>query len=175
MAIDKISSDIQSRQIIHGRVNEATSGKKEKVDSSVSSPKKASLGDHAMFSQDARRLQEIEVILQNALQKLHEMDDINKDNLAGIHGKIEEKFYDQKMVAEVIADDIFPEEQLRKTVEQRMIAEKYTAELKKLDTEESIDLAKIDLIKERVKNGYYNNSQEVASAVAESLLEILDV
>ena len=174
MAINKINDDIQSRQITQGRVNEATSGKKEKVQNSQNEKKKASLEDTQVFSEDAKKLHETEVILQNALVKLHEMDDINQNNLVGIQDKIEDDFYNNNEVLRKVVDDIFSEEELRSVIERRKLAEKYVMELKKFDQEAEIDSEKISRIKDRVNSGYYN-SKEVESKVAEELFNIMDI
>ncbi|MCL2063646.1 MAG: hypothetical protein FWG98_04675 [Candidatus Cloacimonetes bacterium] len=171
MAIDRINNDLQSRNIMQNRVNEATSGKKENV--KPNEVKKANLEDSVFFSQDAKRLQEIEVILQNALHQLKEMDEINRSNLIGIQEKIDKDFYSNREVAGKVIDEIFPEAALRKTIEVRMKAEKYVPELTKLDTENNLDWAKIDQIKTKVENGYYN-SREVIESIADGLIDLLE-
>ena len=174
MAINKINDDIQSRQLTQGRVNEATSGKKEKVNNSQNEIKKANLEDKTIFSEDAKKLHETEVILQNALVKLHEMDELNQNNILGIQDKIEDDFYSNNEVLKKVVDDIFTDEELRAVIEKRKVAEKYVVELKKLDQETGIDTEKIAKIKERVNNGYYN-SQEVIAQVANELFDIMDI
>ena len=173
MAIDKINNDIQSRQIIQSRVNEATSGKKEKLQDSVNLTKGTNLEDKVTFSQDAKKLQEIEAILQNSLQKLSELDEINSSNLVGIQDKIDSDFYSQKEVAEKVVGEIFSEQELRRTIEVRMKAESYIPELNKLDANSYLDQAKISHIKEKVASGFYN-SREVAESIAEGLVSLLD-
>ena len=93
MAINKINNDILSQNITQDSVNRATSGKKEKLQNSAVEKQKMSLDDITEFSQDAKRLQETEVILQNALDKLREMDEITDSNLSGIREKIKNRFY----------------------------------------------------------------------------------
>jgi len=174
MAIDKIINDIQSRQIIQNRANEATSGKKEKTRSVEDSTDRIKLEDRVTFSQDAKKMQEIEIILQNALHKLHEMDEINHADIGDIKVKLESGFYDQNDVAESIINDIFPEEELRKIVEKRIKAGSYLGELHKLDTYSQIDRDKIDNIKEKINSGFYD-TKEVASKTADEIISILDV
>ena len=174
MPIDKINNDIQSRQIVQNRMNEATSGKKETVQNTHDSVKKIALDDNVIFSQDAKKLQEIEVILQNALLKLNEMDEINKENLIGITDKMENGFYDNAEVMEKVITEVFPEEQLRKTIEVRMKAEKFVSEVNKLDSDDQIDYAKITQIRERINSGFYN-TRDITESVADGLIDFLDV
>ncbi|MDD3367240.1 MAG: hypothetical protein PHS67_08250, partial [Sphaerochaetaceae bacterium] len=98
MAIDKIHTDILSRGIIQESVKEATSGKKDNVKNSDKEVKKSTLQDSTVFSKDAKKLQETEVILQNALQKLKEMDELNLQKLEGIQSKIDNDFYNNDAV-----------------------------------------------------------------------------
>ena len=173
MAIDKIN-DILGRNIMQEGVNKATSGKKDNVQDSGLELRKAHLEDKTIFSQDARKLQETEVILQGALQKLREMDEINEVNLSLIRDKIDNDFYDNDEVLSKIVDDIFPERELRNTVEKRMKAEKYVEELNEYDSENELDLEKLGIIRERINSGYYDSS-EVSERIAEDLLGILEV
>jgi len=155
-------------------VNKATSGKKDSVQKAGQEVKKTHLEDVTIFSQDARKLKETEIILQNALQKLHEMDEINEENLAGIKDKIASDFYDNEEVYEKIINDIFPEQELRTTVERRMKAERYLPEVKKYDDENYLDFEKLHKIKERVNNDFYFTN-EVSERIADELLSILEV
>ena len=171
MTINRINNDIQSRQIAQNRVNEATSGKKETTKTEENTMSR--LEDKAIFSQDAKKLQEIEVILQNALQILKGMDEVNETNLIGIQDKIDSDFYNKKEVAGKVVDEIFSEADLRKTIEVRMRAERYVPELNKLDAETPLDLAKIEQIKSKVASGFYN-SREVIESIADGLVNLLD-
>jgi len=174
MAINKINNDILSQNITQDSVNRATSGKKEKLQNSAVEKQKMSLDDITEFSQDAKRLQETEVILQNALDKLREMDEITDSNLSGIREKIKNRFYENDTVAGKIVDDLFPEQEMRNRVEKRMKAENYLSDLKKMDDVETIDEKKINLIRDRIDNGFYS-SRKVYDAVAEDLLSGLEV
>jgi len=174
MAVNRINDDILSRKTNNERVHQATSGKKEKLGELIPEKNKASLTEVIEFSEDAKKLQETEVILQNALQKLNEMDDIQHSNLAEFSEKIAQDFYDLDDVHETIVDELFSEDELRDVIAKRMVAEKYVGELKKLDAEDAINEAKLEQIRERIAQGYYN-SAEVAGKVADELIDILDV
>ena len=177
MPIDRISTNIPNRNITQGRVNEATSGKKENVQSSAvheNNIKNARLEDKIMFSQDAQKLQQIEVILQTALQKLNEMDEIHRDNLHLIQDKIDTGFYDQQEVKEKIISEIFPEEDLRKKIEVRMKAESYVPNLKKIESEQNIDIDRKEEIKKKIEDGYYY-SKEVTENVSNGIISLLDI
>ncbi|MCK9328993.1 MAG: hypothetical protein M0Q94_03860 [Candidatus Cloacimonetes bacterium] len=174
MAIDKIHTDILSRGIIQESVKEATSGKKDNVKNSDKEVKKSTLQDSTVFSKDAKKLQETEVILQNALQKLKEMDELNLQKLEGIQSKIDNDFYNNDAVLDEIIDEIFPEEQIKKSVSRRIQAEKYLSELNKLDQNDTLDDTKIQDIKEKINKGYYN-SKEITEKIADELLNIADI
>jgi hypothetical protein len=139
----------------------------------VNEVKKSHLEDMTIFSQDARRLQETEVILQNALHRLHEMDEIRESELLGIKERIDSEFYYSDEVFEKVIDDIFPEQELKKIVEKRIKAESYLTEVKRLDEENELDLAKLLKIKERINSGYYS-SDEVLNRVVEDLANVLE-
>jgi hypothetical protein len=174
MAINKINNDILSQRVTQDSVNRATSGKKDILQNSATEKQKMSLDDIPVFSQDAKRLQETEVILQNALGKLREMDEITESNLLGIKDKIKGNFYENDTVAGKIVDDLFPEQEMRNRVEKRMKAESYLSDLKKMDDIETIDEKKINQIRDRIDNGFYS-SRKVFDAVAEDLLSVLEV
>ncbi len=173
MAIDKINSDILSRSIVQDRTREATSGKKDNVKFSDKEIKKSTLQDSSVFSKDAKKLQETEVILQNALQKLKEMDEMNLEKIDGIQVKIDSGFYENDEVLNEIIEEIIPEEQLRKSVTYRMQAEKYLTEMNKFDDIKSIDDTKIKEIRSKISSGFYN-SNEVVEKIAQELLDIAD-
>jgi len=134
---------------------------------------KVSLEDISVFSQDARKLQETEVILQNALDKLREMDEITEKNLQGIKERIDNDYYNNNEVNRKIVNDLFPEKELRRTVERRMKADSYLPELKKLDDLENIDEAKLNKVRDRIDNGFYA-SRQVYDRVADDLLSVLE-
>ena len=170
MAIDKIT-DIISRPISQERMREATSGKKEITQNESPGATRSTLEDKSIFSEDAKRLQETEVILQNALQILTEMDEINHDNLKGIQDKMNSGFYHNEEVLEKVVNDIFPEQQLRNSVEKRIRAEKYVGKLKEMDNED-MDNEKLEAIREKIENGYYD-SKEVIDNLADSLAQLV--
>lgn len=174
MAINKINSDILSRSIIQERVKEATSGKKEKVDVSKNETKKVNLQDSAVFSKDAKKLQETEVILQNALQKLHEMDEVNHQKIAGIQDKINSDFYLDEDIINDFIDDIIPEEEIRKNVSARMQAKKFLPEIKKLDNSDTISNDRIEEIRSKISSGFYN-SKEITEKIADEMLSISEI
>jgi hypothetical protein len=174
MAINKINNDILSQRVTQDSVNRATSGKKEQLHSSATEKQKMSLEDISVFSQDAKRLQETEVILQNALGKLREMDEITESNLLGIRDKINSKFYENDSITGKIVDDLFPERELRNTVEKRLKAESYLPDLKKLDDVETLDEKKLNVIRDRIDSGFYA-SRKVFDSVADDLLSVLEV
>jgi anti-sigma28 factor (negative regulator of flagellin synthesis) len=174
MAIDKINTDISSRITSQEKVREATSGKKNNITSSEPEIKKAQLDDtKPAFSEDARRLQETEVILQNALLKLHEMDEVNQQNIAGIQSKIDKSFYDNDAVADKVLDDIFPEQQLRASVEKRVKAEKYVSLLTEIDNQQT-DNAKLDEIRAKIENGFYD-TDAVVDSITDTLINLIDI
>ena len=170
MAIDKIT-DILSRPISQEKVREATSGKKEKTQDSSSEVVRTTLEDKSIFSEDAKRLQETEVILQNALQILQEMDEVNHENLIGVKERLNTDFYNDEKVLEKVVDDIFPEQQLRNSVEKRTRAEKYVAKLNEMDDGE-VNSAKLDEIKDKISNGYYDTT-DVIDSLAETLSQLV--
>ena len=172
MAVNKINDDILSREIIQGRIPPATSGKKEETQEAAEAHKKTDLHDVAIFSDDARRLQETEVILQNALQKLNEMDEIQHANLAEFKEKIDHGFYNQDDILEKVVDEMFSEDELRSIINKRMTDEQYVAELKKMDAEYAQDEAKLEKIRDRIQSGYYN-SPEVAEKIADELIDLI--
>jgi len=172
MGIDKIN-DIQGHQISQEKAREATSGKKNKTSQTPPEVKHTSLEDSLIFSDDAKRLQETEVILQNALQKLKEMDEINDQNLLGIQEKIENNFYLHEGVLEEVIDSVIPDEHLRATLQKRITAERYVPRLQEMDNDPEIDPVKINAIKDKVASGFYNSS-EVLSSIADNLVELID-
>jgi len=172
MPIDKVN-DILSHQTSQEKAREATSGKRDKATEAHSEAKRTSLEDKIVFSDDAKKLQETEVILQNALQQLREMDEVNRQNMAGIQQRIENNFYASEKVAERVAEGVVPEELLRATAEKRITAEKYVSQLSRLDEEMAIDTAKIDRIKENIANGYYD-TDDVLHTIADNLIEIME-
>jgi len=173
MPIDKVN-DILSHQTSQEKAREATSGKRDKVtEQQRSDAKHVSLEDKIIFSEDAKKLQETEMILQNALQQLREMDEVNQQNMAGIQQRIENNFYSSGQVALQVAEGVVPEEHLRATAEKKIVAEKYVAQLSRLDGGMVIDPAKIDRIKANIANGYYD-ADEVLHTIADNLIEIMD-
>ena len=174
MAINKIDNHIPSHNVSQDKVKEATSVKKEKLQNLTSEVRKTSLTDTTIFSDDAKRLQETEVILQNAIQRLKEMDEINLQNIIGIEEKIENNFYDNDKITQKIVEDIMPEAQLRETIEMRIKAEKYVSELQKIDADTTIDDTKLDKIRERIDSGFYNE-QKVIDSITDNILEMMEV
>jgi len=172
MSITKIDKDIQTHQLVQGRTKEATSGKKEQITPADIEPKKVSLQDNVVFSQDAQKLLETEVILQNALVKLKEMDEINEKTLQGIKQRVENKFYDNVQVANKVSEEIFPENEINDAVAKRLLANKYIEKLNQIETESQLSQERIALIKERISSGYYN-SKEVAEQVAGEIVQLL--
>ena len=173
MAISRISNDILSQKVTQESVNKATSGKKEQLQIAATERQKVSLEDISVFSQDAKKLQETEVILQNALGKLREMDELTEKNLQGIIERIDSDYYNNNEINRKIVNDLFPEKELRNTVEKRMKADSYLPELKKLDDLENIDEAKLNKVRERIDNGFYA-SRQVYDRVADDLLSVLE-
>ena len=174
MAINKINDGILNRQVTHDSVNKATSGKKDIVKNSDNEFKRTSLEDKLIFSQDAQRLQETEAILQNALQRLHEMDELTENDVLGIKERIDGDFYSHKDVLERVIDDIFPEQQIRNKIEKRMKAESYVPELNRFDDIETIDQEKLNKIRDRIDSGFYI-SKEVFDKIADDLVNMLEV
>ncbi|MCL1826844.1 MAG: hypothetical protein FWG20_02280 [Candidatus Cloacimonetes bacterium] len=174
MAINRIIDDIQSQKITQDGVNKATSGKKEKVGNNTDQRKTDSLEDKSVLSEDALKLQATEVILQTALQKLHEMDQINDTNFADIKEKIQDDFYSSDQVLEQVVNDIFTDEEIHSLVEKRQIAQKYITELHKLDEADTLGEEKVALVKERLASGYYD-SDEIIDQVAGELVDLLDI
>ena len=170
MAIDKIT-DIISRPISQERMREATSGKKEITKDANPETNRTTLEDVSIFSEDAKRLQETEVILQNALHVLKEMDLINHENLQEVKEKLDSGFYENEEVIEQVVNDIFPEQMLRNSVEKRVRAEKYVQRLNEMD-EEDMDTEKLAAIREKIESGYYN-SNEVIDNLADTLSQLV--
>jgi len=176
MAINKINDDIQSRRITQDSVKEATSGKKEKVRNQTNNLNKIGIEDKTLLSEDAKKLHETEVILHNALLKLREMDEINQENFESIKNKIGDNFYSNDEIIEIVRDNIFSENEIQSIVQKRKIAEKYISILKELDEEETAKTIvdnKLEKVKNRLNNGYYD-SKEVIAKVANDLFEIMD-
>jgi hypothetical protein len=172
MSINIIDKNIQTNQLAQGRTNEATSGKKEQAQTAEIEAKKVSLADSIVFSEDAQKLQETEVILRNALLMLKEMDEVTESTLKGIRERVENKFYDNAAVANKVAGEIVPENELAQTARHKALAEQYTIALNEIDSQNHIDHDKLALVRERIDSGYYN-SREVAERIAKELVDLL--
>ncbi|HOE90976.1 MAG TPA: flagellar biosynthesis anti-sigma factor FlgM [Candidatus Cloacimonadota bacterium] len=177
MTINKIYSSNDPQKIINERMQEATSGKKNSIhqlDKTQARDASQAAKGEIVVSEDAKKLQETEVILRNALQKLHEMDEINEESLGVFTNKVKNEFYDDNDDVTIgVADLILPEEQMRRNISIRFKAEEYVDDVKEFDREESdIDYEKIEQVKARIANGYYNQENVVAE-IADNLLEIM--
>ena len=173
MAINRINDDIQSRRITQEGVNKATSGKKEETKKANADKTESSNIDKSVLSEDAKKLQQTEALLQNALKKLHQMDEVNHDNFQEIKAKIEENYYEDDEILKNVIDDIFSNQEINNIIEKRKNAEKYVSELKKLDEDIPLDHSKITKIKQQVNEGYYDRP-EIIAKVANELFDLLD-
>jgi anti-sigma28 factor (negative regulator of flagellin synthesis) len=172
MAVDKIDPRINTQNLLNERLKEAASGKKTNVHNINAYNNKDidNSSDSLVFSEDAKKLQETEVILRNALQKLHEMDDVNLDSFSDITEKISDDFYKDDELSSDIADLIIPESQMRENIQKRIKADEYVDQLSQMDnTELPLDQDKLNLIKEKINSGFYN-SPSVSAAIADSIL-----
>jgi len=79
--------------------------------------------------------------------------------------------YVMTRILEKVVDDIFPEQQLRNSVEKRTRAEKYVAKLNEMDDGE-VNSAKLDEIKDKISNGYYDTT-DVIDSLAETLSQLV--
>jgi hypothetical protein len=175
MAIDKVN-DILNRPVSPESVKSATSGKKEQVQLNEIEPeiKKTSLEDTQIFTEDAIRLQETEAILQNALQKLMEMDEINHKNLNSIDEKSKNNFYDSEEVLNQIVNEIAPDAHFQTVADKRIKAQVFVKKLNEMDKEDIIDEEKLQIIREKINSGFYNNN-EVIQSIANNLIENIDL
>jgi len=174
MTINKIDPNLNPQKIMNDRTREATSGKKTNIhhlDKIKAREASRTNNDNMDFSDDAKKLQETEVILRNALQKLHEMDEVNSESLSSFRDKLNSDFYSDNEEVDIgIADLIIPEEQMRRNISLRFKAEEYVDDIKEYDFEEpEIDSTKIEQIKAKIANGFYNQENIIAN-IAENIL-----
>lgn len=177
MAVDKINSSMNSHQILNDRLKEAASGKKNSVHAmdAYRNQNVNNSEDKTIFSDDAKKLQETEVILRSALQKLNEMDEVRTEKLADIMDKINQDFYtDNPELDEELSDLIIPEDELRDIIQKRMNAEEYVDQIHQYDIgHEQIDEEKLKNIREKVAQGYYNKP-EVLEKIANELVDLFE-
>ncbi len=177
MTVDKINPGFSTQQILNERLKEATSGKKNSILPMDNEQAKEATGtdkETIVFSDDAKKLQETEVILRNALQKLHEMDEINEDSLSGFSDKVNNRYYENNdEVSMGIADLIIPEEEMRHNIQMRFKAEEYVDDIKEFDEESNpVDFNKLNQIKNKIANGFYSQ-ENVLSDIADNILSIM--
>ncbi len=177
MAVDKISNSMNSHQILNDRLKEAASGKKSSV-LAMDAYRNQNVNDSddkTIFSDDAKKLQETEVILRSALQKLNEMDDVRTEKLADVKDKIDQNFYsDNDELDQELAGLIIPESELRDIIQKRMKADEYVDQIHDYDnTNQTINEENIKNIKEKVAQGYYSNP-EVLEKIANELVDFFE-
>lgn len=174
MTVDKIDNSLSSQNLLNERLKEAASGKKTNVhniNAYSTSDVNNSSSDSMVFSDDAKKLQETEVILRNALQKLHEMDEINEDSLNDINEKLADDFYSNNdEVGNELADLLIPENEMRENIQKRMKADEFVDQISKFDEEETpIDNEKLAGIKEKISSGFYSQDH-IISSIADNIL-----
>lgn len=174
MTVDKINTHITNHQILNDRLKEAASGKKNQVQNlgTVDAKDANKSSESIVFSDDAKKLQETEVILRNALQKLHEMDEIHQDSF----GDIKTNAFQEDDLQEDhldLSELIFPEEEMRSNIQKRMKADEFVEKINEFDkVKQDIDYNKIDSVKQKIATGFYNQP-DVADFIAEQMTALI--
>lgn len=175
MTVDKINTHISNHQILNDRLKEAASGKKTQVlNNSTSDATDANKSSESIvFSDDAKKLQETEVILRNALQKLHEMDELNFDAFADLKSAGNQDDIQSDPYSMDLSELIFTEDEMRSNIQKRMKADEFVEKINDFDKlKQDIDYDKIDAVKAKMASGFYNNP-EVADFIAQQITALI--
>jgi hypothetical protein len=171
MVIHKIDSNHEIFRTSREKINE---NKKEKKNDSVKSEKTQN-NNNVSLTNKARLLQKTESILRNALDSLHDFDNLRNDKLADVKSHIEDNFINSEFVRNKTADRILDENpdfinQIRESeaFKKNMVTLKYG-----FSDNEVSNNDKIVQIKERLKNNFYSN-ESVKKETIEKLLDNLD-
>ena len=171
MVIHKIDSNHEIFKTSRDKINE---NKKEKKIGSVKSEKTPDKINVSLTNK-ARLLQKTESILRNALDSLHDFDNLRNDKLANVKSHIEDNFINSEYVKNKTADKIIDDNpdfmnQIRasESFKKNLVTLKYGFP----DNEHSSN-EKIAEIKEKMKNNFYSNDS-VKEETINKLLNNLD-
>ena len=171
MVIHKIDSNHEIFRSSRDKINEKK--KDKKIDSAkketTQSPKNVSL------SNKARLLQKTESILRNALDSLHDFDNLRNDKLTEVKSHIEDNFVNSDFVKNKTVDKILDDNP--DFMNQITATESFKKNLVKLkygfSDKEHSNNEKIAEIKEKLKNNFYSNDS-VKKDTINRLLDDLD-
>ncbi len=174
MTVDKIVSQISQHSILNDKTKEVANNKKNRIEKDSNRIANDSNSDKVDFSSKAKKLQETESMLRFAMEKLESLDEVRNEKLDEVRENIEKGFYFSDQFDEIVSDKIFSNKEIANEVQKNVQKNKYLSDVKRIDKglEEKIDLTKINDIKQKVANGFYD-SQEAIEGTVDKIMEIL--
>ena len=171
MVIHKIDSNHEIFRSSHDKIKEKN--REKKINSAKSETTK--ITKNVTLTNKARLLQKTESILRNALDALHDFDNLRNDKLVDVKSHIEDNFINSEFVKNKTADNILNENP--DFMNQIRFSESFKKNLETLkygfsDNEMSND-EKITSIKEKLKNNFYANDS-VKEETVNKLIDNLD-
>jgi anti-sigma28 factor (negative regulator of flagellin synthesis) len=127
------------------------------------------------FSPEAKKLQETEKILRFALEKLETLDEIRADKLDDVREKVDNNFYMSEDVISKVSDKIISGTELQNKIKLTTDVENYLQKIKEIDSKDmsvNLNYDKVDEIKSKIANGYYD-SPEIMEKTAEKLIGLI--
>ncbi len=171
MVIHKIDSNHEIFKSTHDKINEKK--REKKIDSAKS--EKTPRAKNVSLTNKARLLQKTESILRNALDSLHDFDNLRNDKLADVKSHIDDNFINSEFVKNKTADRILEDNpdfmnQIRasESFKKNMVTLQYGFSENEMSNDE-----KITEIKEKLKNNFYSNDA-VKEETINKLLDNID-
>ncbi len=171
MVIHKIGVHQEILKTSRDKISE---NKKEKKINQVKTEKTQN-PKNVSLTNKARLLQKTESILRNALDSLHDLDNVRNDKLSDVKSHIEDNFINSDFVKNKTIDNLLEEnpdfiDQIKgsESFKKNMVTLKYG-----FSDDELTDNEKIAQIKERMKNNFYSN-ESVKKETIDKLLDSLE-
>ena len=175
MTVDKILNDVAANVTVQDRLEKIRKARDEKA-TGAANKEAARTADNADLSSRAKRLQETERILRFALERLEQFDEVRQEKLDEVNGKLQGDYYYSPDVDGEISERIFSDEELQERVRNTQQMRQFLEDVHQMDdqaAEEEIDQTRLDAIRQRVQDGFYD-SEEVLGKVADRLLELTE-
>lgn len=175
MTVDKISSDIAANPALQEKIDKVRKNRQEKA-TRAENLEAAQSADNASLSDEARKLQETERILRFALERLEQFDEVRQEKLEGVADRLDSDFYFSEEVNGEVSERIFSDEEVKAQVERNQQMRQFLGDVHQIDEQmqaEDVDTAKLDTIRQRIANGFYD-SEEVLASVADRLMELTE-
>ena len=157
MVVDKIVTN--NSQLIKDKINKTNNKKSNQTKTNKANEnEKVNQKQSVELSTDAKKLQETESILRFALQRLQTFDKVRNEKLSEVKKNISKNIYDTEKIKNEVSEEIVPPEENKKIAKIKNLKDSFVSSLKNMDeTEKDINLEKIEEIRQKIANGFYDD------------------